>query len=197
VHIADPTPLFKALLIKSYRNQIILSPRTMSADPSSSLLDPAATAASPAPAAAIATPEWSDVEAPADAAVPIKVLDTSFYQLSHRGFCVSEGNCLRFPVAVMQQQQPHAILQDPEGLGRDLVLFADFVLSQQSRDAAEDVATGNWYHCDVTPPPTTTQPSPEPQQGEAATEPGRLSFRGHGRLYIGCKRLYCSCGHRH
>lgn len=164
---ADPTPLFKALKDKPYRNQVILSQRVWGPQPlSSSTTHASATAASPAPAAA--TAEASDEQPPADGALRVKVLDNAFHQLSKTGFCVSEGSCLEFPVVVMQQQEKGPAMQD-QVVAEDVQLFADFVLSQQSSKAGADdeVATGHWYHWDTTAGADTAPQSPPAQpQGE-------------------------------
>lgn len=166
---ADPTPLFKALMTKPYRNQVILSQWVWGSQAgSSSVTDASATAASPDPAAA--TAEVSDEQAAADGAARVKVLDNAFHQLSSTGFCMPDGTCLQFPVVAMQQQhQAGPALQD-QAADRDVQLFADFVLSRQSGTggAEEEVATGHWYHWDtmVAGTTATTQPPTEQPQGE-------------------------------
>jgi hypothetical protein len=91
---------------------------------------------------------------------PVKLLDTSFQQLSHVGFCVAEGNCLRAPVLVTQQQQQqqgpvHKGGQQQAALAQqeDFQRFAEFVLGAQAGSASNhqdgDAATGNWYRWDM------------------------------------------------
>lgn len=149
VDAADPRPLFKLLISKPYRDQIILAPRLFS--PRSSNSTPSSTAAAASPTPAPAAAEHMD-GSPPDGPAPVKVLDNAFRQLSHLGFCVSEGNCHTFPVAVAQQQ-PGAAGGGQQGkdAATDLELFASFVLSKQSEPdlAPEDLATGNWLQWDI------------------------------------------------
>lgn len=147
--VADPTPMFKALSSKAYRNQVILAPRIFSPTASSSSTG---RPQPPAPAArADVTTEPSD-QAPSAGPDSVKVLDNSFHQLSRTGYCVAEGNCLRFPV-VVSQQHPESVssgqLHGTTPLDTDL--FANYILSSpaEQHKMQEEVATGSWYHWDM------------------------------------------------
>jgi hypothetical protein len=160
-HTTDPTPFFKAISKKPYRSQIILAPRIFSTTPNSNSSSNGSSSGGgggrqtlrphspPVPAG-----HQSD-QHKAQGPVPIKVLDNSFQQLSQVGFCVAEGSCFKFPVAVIQQVLGPAAAQQQQQGGQsgepDLQMFADFVLRTQAhqREAPEDAVTGSWYQWDL------------------------------------------------
>jgi len=146
--VADPTPLFKALSNKAYRGQVILAPRIFSPTTSNSTSRPHPPA--PAARADVATDPSDGVQSAGPDSV--KVLDNSFHQLSKTGYCVAEGNCLRFPVAVMQQHPESVSSGGSQGTApSDTDVFANYILSRQmeQQKVQEEVATGSWYHWDM------------------------------------------------
>lgn len=192
--LLDPTPLFEALFTKPYRDQVILSPnikptagagaaattRSTTASssgsntangPSAAAPSTVATATAAATAAATVAALDQLTEEPEGLTAengpkPSKVLDSSYRHLSQTGFCVADGNCMRFPVVVSQQQDAGddggggGALQPPEVITtttttaaggasqtqqqqqQDLQLFAEHVLSIEWGNRDGETARG-------------------------------------------------------
>lgn len=183
---SDPTPLIKALLDKPYRDQVILSPRVFSPRQSNSSSSSSTAAGStsmggnaPAAAAAAATEVPLDGVPPTGPG-PTKVLDNAPHHLSSLGFCVAEGSCHRFPVAVMQQQQKQ---REGSVADSELELFASLALSRQAEGAAaaDEAASGNWLHWDVMGDTAPAGLEPQPQDvGPTKQAAGAAAAKGAG-----------------
>ena len=132
--------MFKALINKPYRDQVILAPRISGPQASSS--------------SSLSTQGTSALDQLTDEAHPTgpgvtKLLDNSFHHLSQLGFCVTEDNCVKFPVLVVQQAKDGQLKQ---AASSDYAMFADYMLLQQSTaDGAnrDGIPTGSWYHWEL------------------------------------------------